>query len=458
METTNARAGVVAVSSTARRTLQASEHRILLACGDLIAASVAVALAIWVWSITAGFPFTPAFLARRAQWFLAVPAWVLVLLPSHNVRTALSARRTTAALARGMALLLAVYLATYFYAPPRALPRLVALYILWEGALLLLAWRLWYLWFFSRGPYLRRVVFVGGGSRADTASRLLREAQPATRIVVSGTDRLVDSVEESGAADVVLATDGQPDDTLLDALLRCQERGLRIVGFAQLYEETLQRVPVEHVDREWLLTSFAEAISTRDASRIVKRAFDIAGALGGLVLSVVAAPVIAAAILLEDGRPVIFRQTRVGRGGALFDILKFRTMVRDAEKDEGPRWAAADDPRVTRAGRFLRRTRLDELPNLLNGLRGEMSLVGPRPERPELVAMLEQQVPFYRTRLMARPGLTGWAQVNRPYGDTVAGASEKLEYDLYYLKHRTLAFDLWILLKTVGTVLGLKGR
>jgi len=268
----------------------------------------------------------------------------------------------------------------------------------------------------------------------------------------------VDSVEESGAADVVLATDGQPDDTLLDALLRCQERGLRIVGFAQLYEETLQRVPVEHVDREWLLTSFAEAISTRDASRIVKRAFDIAGALGGLVLSVVAAPVIAAAILLEDGRPVIFRQTRVGRGGALFDILKFRTMVRDAEKDEGPRWAAADDPRVTRAGRFLRRTRLDELPNLLNVLRGEMSLVGPRPERPELVAMLEQQVPFYRTRLMARPGLTGWAQVNRPYGDTVAGASEKLEYDLYYLKHRTLAFDLWILLKTVGTVLGLKGR
>jgi len=146
METTNARAGVVAVSSTARRTLQASEHRILLACGDLIAASVAVALAIWVWSITAGFPFTPAFLARRAQWFLAVPAWVLVLLPSHNVRTALSARRTTAALARGMALLLAVYLATYFYAPPRALPRLVALYILWEGALLVLAWRLWYLW------------------------------------------------------------------------------------------------------------------------------------------------------------------------------------------------------------------------------------------------------------------------------------------------------------------------
>ena len=133
-------------------------------------------------------------------------------------------------------------------------------------------------------------------------------------------------------------------------------------------------------------------------------------------------------------------------------------MVRGAEDRDGPRWASAGDPRVTRVGRILRRARLDELPNLVNVLRGEMSLIGPRPERPELVAVLEQRVPFYRTRLMVRPGLTGWAQVNRPYSDSVAGASEKLEYDLYYLKHRTLGFDLWILLRTVGTVLGLKGR
>lgn len=445
----------------------------LLACGDLIAASAAVAIAIWIWSITAGFPFTLAFVMDRVEWFLAAPAWMLALLPSHNVRTALSARATVAALLRAMAALLVVYLAVYFYVPPRALPRLVALYILWEGALLVLAWRLWYLWFFSRAPYLRRVLVVGSGDRAETAVHLLREAQPATRIVISdlpakagshekvgvaGSYGLLDAVEEARAAEVVLAAQGQPDDSLLDALLQCQERGVRIIGFAQLYEETLQRVPVEHVDREWLLTSFAEAISTRDASAIIKRSFDIAGAIVGLGVSVIAAPLVAAAIALEDGRPIFFRQTRVGRGGSLFDILKFRTMVRDAESHDGPRWAAADDPRVTRVGRFLRRTRLDELPNLLNVLRGEMSLVGPRPERPELVAVLEQHVPFYRTRLMARPGLTGWAQVNRPYGDTIAGASEKLEYDFYYLKHRTAAFDAWILLRTVGTVLGLRGR
>lgn len=446
--------------------LQASEHRVLLACGDLATGGAAVAVSMWIWSITAGFPFSLGFVRGHAAWFLAAPAWLLVLLPSHNVRTALSVERTLAALVRGMAVLLAAYLAIYFYVPPRALPRLVALYILWEGALLVLAWRLWYLWFFSRGAYLRRVLVVGGGDRADTAVRLLHEAQPAMTIVGreeslpvdAGPDGLLNRVGTLGAADIVVAVQGQPDDRLLDALLHCQERGVRVIGFAQLYEETRQRVPVGHVDREWLLSSFADAIQARDASRLIKRVLDVAGAAIGLGFLLMAAPAIAAAIALEDGRPILFRQARVGRAGAIFHIVKFRTMMRGAEDRDGPRWASAGDPRVTRVGRILRRARLDELPNLVNVLRGEMSLIGPRPERPELVAMLERHVPFYRTRLMVRPGLTGWAQVNSPYSDSVAGASEKLEYDLYYLKHRTLGFDLWILVRTVGTVLGLKGR
>jgi exopolysaccharide biosynthesis polyprenyl glycosylphosphotransferase len=474
-------------SGAGPRALQASEHRILLACGDLVAASAGVAIAIWIWSITAGFPFTLAFLAARARWFLAAPAWMLALLPSHTVRTALSTRATAAALLRGLALLLALYLALYFFLPPRALPRLVAVYILWEGALLVLAWRLLYVWFFSRPEFLPRVAVVGRGARADIALRLLEQVRPAAGVPIGildlppeggshaspregGSDAsqeedtrhggaaLLAQIEASGAAEIVLAIPDQPDDTLLDALLQCQERGIRIVTFAQLYEQTLQRVPVQHVDRDWLLGSFSEAIRARDASAILKRAFDLAGALAGLAALAVLAPFMAAAIWLEDRRPVFFSQTRVGRAGAIFQILKFRTMVRDAEDGDGPRGASADDPRVTRVGRLLRRTRLDELPNLVNVLRGEMSLVGPRPERPELVAVLEDRVPFYRTRLMARPGLTGWAQVNQPYADPIASASDKLEYDLYYLKHRTLAFDLWILMRTVGTVLGLKGR
>ena len=161
---------------------------------------------------------------------------------------------------------------------------------------------------------------------------------------------------------------------------------------------------------------------------------------------------------VDSGRPIFFRQRRVGLDGALCSLLKFRTMDRLAEGDGTPRWAGLRDSRVTRVGRWLRRTRIDELPNLINGLRGEMSLVGPRPERPEFLAELEHQIPFYRTRLLARPGITGWAQVNHPYGDSVRGAREKLEYDLYYVKHRSLAFDLWILMRTIGTVMKLRGR
>ena len=139
-------------------------------------------------------------------------------------------------------------------------------------------------------------------------------------------------------------------------------------------------------------------------------------------------------------------------------LLKFRTMMQDAEETGSPQWAGRQDPRVTPVGRLLRKTRLDELPNLVNVLRGEMSLVGPRPERPEFVVQLESKIPFYRSRLLVRPGLTGWAQVNCSYGDSVDGAVEKLECDLYYVKHRSLAFDLWILFRTVGTVVALKGR
>jgi len=450
----------------AGRALQASEHRLLLACGDLVTGAAAVAVSMWIWSITAGFPFTLAFVTAHAAWLLAAPAWLLVLLPSHNVRAALSVRRTVAALGQGMAVLLAVYLALYFFLPPRALPRLVALYILWEGALLVLAWRLWYIWFFSRPAYLPRVLIVGGGERAAAAARLLDHARPVFGLPAGTLDLgagaaladVLTRIEAAAPADIVLATAEPLDGQVLEAMLRCQERGVGIVGFTQLYEQVLGRVPVEHVDREWLLTSFAEGIRARDASRIAKRAVDVAGALVGAAVLVIAAPFIAAAIWLDDGGPVLFRQPRAGRAGSVFAILKFRTMVRDAEKADGPRWASADDPRVTRIGRVLRRARLDELPNVLNVLKGEMSLVGPRPERPELVAVLEAQVPFYRTRQMVRPGLTGWAQVNSPYSDSVAGASEKLEYDLYYLKHRTLGFDLWILMRTVGTVLGLKGR
>lgn len=225
-----------------------------------------------------------------------------------------------------------------------------------------------------------------------------------------------------------------------------------------LYEHLLERVPVEHLEPGWLVKSFADAVGTREASRIGKRLVDLVGATVGLVVLAAMSPFVAMATWLDTGRPILFGQDRVGQRDRLFRLLKFRTMVNGAEAEGLARWAAPNDPRVTRVGRWLRRTRIDELPQFLNVVRGEMSLVGPRPQRPEFVAALERQIPFYRTRLLVRPGLTGWAQVNFPYGDSVEDAAVKLEYDLYYIKHRSMLFDALIVARTVGTILRLGGR
>lgn len=267
----------------------------------------------------------------------------------------------------------------------------------------------------------------------------------------------LDSILEKDVAEVVLPEDDAPSQALSERLLRLQERGVDVVPFSAEYEQRLQRVPVAHLDPDWAFTSLPEWVRSHGASWLVKRSLDIVG--GGLafaVLLLVGMPV-AMLIALESRRPVFYRQQRLGRGGHAFDVWKFRTMIVGAESN-GAQFARPDDERVTRVGRWLRRSRLEELPQVLNVIKGEMSLVGPRPERPEFVEQLARSIPFYRTRLMVAPGVTGWAQVNAEYGDSMEAHQQKLEYDLYYIKHRSLMFDLLILARTVGTVLGLRGR
>jgi lipopolysaccharide/colanic/teichoic acid biosynthesis glycosyltransferase len=190
---------------------------------------------------------------------------------------------------------------------------------------------------------------------------------------------------------------------------------------------------------------------------LVKRLIDILGALAGLLGFLIVLPWVALGILVESGRPVFFRQLRLGQGGKRYSVLKLRTMRQDAEADGQAHWAREGDPRTTRVGNLLRRMHLDEFPQFWNVLKGEMSLVGPRPERPELVAELEQQIPFYRARLLVKPGVSGWAQINYGKGASVEGSAEKLEYDLYYIKHRGLWMDIWIVLRSIGSVFGLRG-
>jgi lipopolysaccharide/colanic/teichoic acid biosynthesis glycosyltransferase len=224
------------------------------------------------------------------------------------------------------------------------------------------------------------------------------------------------------------------------------------------YEDMLGRVPIRLLEADWILRSFVDENRVSSFYELAKRFTDIAGGLIGVVILILLLPFITLAIWLDDGLPIFYKQLRLGKGSQPYNILKLRTMRRDAELDGAPQWAREDDARATRIGRLLRKSHLDELPQFINVLRGEMSLVGPRAERPELMGHFQQSVPFYRARLLVKPGITGWAQVNFGYATTIEETTIKLEYDLYYIKHRNLLLDLIILLRTPGTVLGFRGR
>ncbi len=239
-------------------------------------------------------------------------------------------------------------------------------------------------------------------------------------------------------------------------LFRCLPLGVTIITIPNLYEQVTIKIPVEHIEWEWFLSNLNE--HSKRTYELSKRALDIIIALIGLSISIVVAPLVALAIKLTSPGPVIFKQVRTGQGGVPFVAMKFRSMRTDAEAS-GPQWAQKTDPRITPFGRFMRKTRLDEIPQLINVLRGELSIVGPRPERPEFIELLTKEIPFYQQRLLVKPGLTGWAQLNGPaYGGSVPESLEKVKYDLYYIKHRSLILDLTVILKTIKTVISAKGQ
>jgi len=254
---------------------------------------------------------------------------------------------------------------------------------------------------------------------------------------------------------VVVTTDALGDPDTADLLASLSLSGVRVVRPQDWYERVLRRVSLDDLDESWFL--FDRPLRARRLYAAVKRATDLlAGVLGGLLVCLLV-PLVALLTRLDDGGPVFFRQERVGRGGRPFMIWKFRTMRMDAEAD-GPVWAARDDDRVTRLGRVLRRTRLDELPQFFNVLAGDMALVGPRPERPRFVRLLERTIPFYDRRHLMRPGITGWATVRFGYGDSVTDKWQSHEYDLYYLKHRSPLLDAEISVRTVLVMLLRKGQ
>ncbi|WP_245478891.1 TIGR03013 family XrtA/PEP-CTERM system glycosyltransferase [Rubrivivax rivuli] len=319
-----------------------------------------------------------------------------------------------------------------------------------------------------------RILVFGAGTAACTVAEALRERDPNAYIVgfVPGPNErepavpqrdlidlrstLPELAYELGVDEIVVAlTERRAGSMPLRQLLDCKVSGIKVYDLATHFEKTLGQIRLDYLNASWLI--FGDGFNQGAWRTAVKRVFDIFSALLLIVLSAPVMLVTAVIIKCESKGPALYRQERVGQNGRTFSIAKFRSMRTDAEKDGKPRWASANDDRVTRVGHVIRRLRIDELPQLFNVLRGDMSMVGPRPERPFFVEKLTQDIPFYALRHSVKPGVTGWAQVRYAYGATVEDSQEKLQYDLYYVKNHTLFLDLVVLIETVSVVLTGRG-
>lgn len=361
----------------------------------------------------------------------------------------------------------------YYVFPPAYIGRGVLLIAVVLGFVAVAAARALFLRLVDSELLRRRILVWGAGERAATIPDKLRRrsdrrgfrvvgfvplarepvAVPADRLLDPGSAPLLEWLRHLDIDEIVVGVDDRRGGPSMMDLLECRLAGISVIELPTFFERESGRVQLGLVEPSWFV--YSEGFDASSLGRAAKRAFDLAFGLLALLIAWPFMLAVALAIRLESGKgqPILYRQERVGLGGRPFMLVKFRSMRTDAEVDGVARWASRNDDRITRVGRFIRKTRLDELPQLANILRGDMSLVGPRPERPQFVAELAGQIRYYDLRHCVKPGLAGWAQLRYPYGASAEEAAGKLEFDLYYVKNHGLLMDLLILLQTVEVVL-----
>lgn len=455
------------------------DRRLFLILIDLIFINAAVVLAFVVWSVRGEVSLTELF-ARQSYWFLLLSMlWVLFefLSGMYDLRVVVEMQATARALVQTLGIVLLAYIVFFFFVPTE-LPRGIVIYHGIATLILISMWRSAYIRIVKSVPFRRRVLIVGAGWAGQAIAKVIQEHyqayydligfiddDPAKRgkmiaalNVLGGRDDLVRIVKECHVAEIILAVTRDMADELFRELLHAQEQGIEMTPMPLLYEQMTGRVPVEHIGDSWYLALPLGDNTASIYSLALKRLFDILISSLGLLGFGVMLPFIALAIRLDSPGAIFYSQTRVGQGGKIFSVRKLRTMVTNAERNGQAVWATKNDPRITRLGKFMRKLHLDELPQFWNVLHGEMSIVGPRPERPEFVAQLENQIPFYRLRHAVKPGMAGWALVNAGYVDSIDDARVRVEYDLYYIKHQSIWLDLWILFRTAGHMLAFGGQ
>ncbi|AXU19826.1 sugar transferase [Novosphingobium sp. THN1] len=383
-----------------------------------------------------------------------------------------SMRYATARLMVAVSLGIIALSVVYFMLPGRTLWRSNLFYAMFIAMAFLVLIRLLLGGLLGTSAFRRRVLVLGAGARADRLRKLgerpeagfaivgyigMSSAAPAVEEAIhrDAINNLTRYVENLGVSEVVLALEERRNALPLKDLLRIKTTGVHVNDFSTFMERETGRVDLDTVNPSWLI--FSDGFSSgRALSSAAKRIFDITASLLLLVLTLPVIVLFALLVKIDSKGPAFFRQRRVGLYGEPFDVIKLRSMRTDAEVN-GAQFAQENDPRVTRIGRFIRKVRIDELPQTWSVLKGEMSFVGPRPERPEFVSDLEEKLPYYAERHMVKPGITGWAQINYPYGASIEDSRHKLEYDLYYAKNYTPFLDLLILLQTLRVVLWHEG-
>ena len=455
------------------------ERRLFLAVVDLLLINAAVVLALVLWSYRGDRDFD-VLLTTQAYWFVSLSAlWVLFefLGGLYDLSIVVNLQSTARALVQAFVLVLIAYLVIFFFFSTE-LPRGIVVYHGIITVVLIALWRGVYIRFAPSAPFRRRALIVGAGYAGQTIAQTIQTRfQPHYELVgfvdddagkrgqvvdtlpiLGGSADLVPLARQHRVEEIILAITHNLSDDLFRTLLDAQEIGVEIVPMPILFEQITGRVPVEHIGESWYVALPLGNASARGFYAATKRLLDVVIGAAGLTAFGVLLPVVALMIRLDSAGSVWYSQARVGLGGKIFNVRKLRTMIADAEPDGQAVWASKNDPRVTRVGRWLRKIHFDETPQFWNVLRGEMSIVGPRPERPEIVAQLEKQIPFYRLRHAVKPGMAGWAIVNAGYVDNLDGAKIRVEYDLYYIKHQSIWLDLWILFRTVVHVLAFKGQ
>lgn len=460
------------------------EHReqtLLLVLGDFIAALFALGIALLVWARgDTWLGLSIAFLRERIPvWFYFLPLlWMVLMADSYDIRKAGNLRSTLKSLGISLIGCAAIYLVIYFASEPNSLPRFGVAIFLVLAVLITFFWRLLYVRLFTTASKQKRALIIGAGRAGSALAKIVAEQDPPPFTLIGLIDddptkkgaiiegfsilgdhtHLPEIIKTQAITDMILAISNEMSPGMFQIILTAQEKGMNMATMQDTYESLTNRVPISLLESDWVIRSFIDRKPTSGLYRLSKRLMDLTISLIGMIGLAIFFPILALLIRLDSKGPIIFRQTRLGRGGEPYTILKFRTMKNNQDMIREALVTSTNDPRVTRIGRYMRKTHLDELPQIFNVLRGEMSLVGPRSEREELVCIFQRDVPFYRARMLVKPGITGWAQIHQNYAETVAETAIKLEYDLFYIENASILMDISIILRTITNVLGFKGR